>query len=82
MILKIGGNTPRNSIHRALERIISNKCAISCSWKGVRSNYKICNLTFIKNIRGKYFKIIFNLIFLNSVILGYTNVHFLLLDTI
>ncbi|CAL1680788.1 unnamed protein product [Lasius platythorax] len=40
MILKIGGNTPRNSIHRALERIISNKCAISCSWKGVRSNYK------------------------------------------
>ncbi|KAM0730381.1 hypothetical protein ACS0PU_002710 [Formica fusca] len=51
MILKVGGNTPRNSIHRALERIITNKCAMSCSWKGVRSNYKICNLTFIKNIR-------------------------------
>ncbi|GAB1869235.1 hypothetical protein CAJAP_10314 [Camponotus japonicus] len=36
LILKIGGNTPRNSIHRALERIISNKCAMNCSWKGVR----------------------------------------------
>lgn len=75
MILKIGGNTPRNSIHRALERIISNKCAISCSWKGVRSHYKICNLTFIKNIRSKYFKIIVNY-FLNSVFLDYINVHF------
>lgn len=60
MILKIGGNTPRNSIHRVLERIISNKCAMNCSWKGVRLNYKIFNLTFTENIRGKYFKIIFN----------------------
>ncbi|XP_025262291.1 uncharacterized protein LOC112637248 [Camponotus floridanus] len=41
LILKIGSNTPRNSIHRALERIISNKCAMNCSWKGVRLNYKI-----------------------------------------
>ncbi|XP_071640877.1 uncharacterized protein, partial [Temnothorax longispinosus] len=50
-ISKIGGNTPRINIHRALERTISNICAINCSWKGVRSNYKICNLTFIKIIR-------------------------------
>lgn len=51
LILKVGDNTPRNSIHRVLERIISNKCAMNCSWKGVRLNYKMCNLTFIKNIR-------------------------------
>ncbi|XP_029156995.1 uncharacterized protein LOC114929588 isoform X1 [Nylanderia fulva] len=51
LILKVGGTTPRNSVHRTLERIISNKCAINCSWKGVRLNYKISNLTFIKNIR-------------------------------
>lgn len=50
LILKIGGNAPRNSIHYALERIISNKCAMNCSWKGVRLNYKICDLIFIKNI--------------------------------
>ncbi|XP_036142276.1 uncharacterized protein LOC118645413 [Monomorium pharaonis] len=51
LLLKVGGNTPRINIHRALERTITNMCAVNCSWRGIRSNYKICNLTFIKIIR-------------------------------
>ncbi|XP_029171124.1 uncharacterized protein LOC114940569 [Nylanderia fulva] len=50
-ILKVGGNNPRDNIHRALCKIFTNQCAMDCSWKGVRNNFKICDLYFIKIMR-------------------------------
>ncbi|XP_071573175.1 uncharacterized protein [Temnothorax nylanderi] len=50
-LLKIGGNGPRDNIHRILKKIFSNGCAVNCSWKGVRKNFRLDNLHFIKMIR-------------------------------
>ncbi|EZA60111.1 hypothetical protein X777_15269, partial [Ooceraea biroi] len=48
---KIGGNNPRDNIHRALSKLFSNECAIHCSWKGIRNNFKVADLYFIKIMR-------------------------------
>ncbi|XP_039302556.1 bromodomain-containing protein DDB_G0270170-like isoform X3 [Solenopsis invicta] len=50
-LLKIGGNNPRDNIHRILKKIFTNECAVNCSWKGVRKNFRLDNLHFIKMIR-------------------------------
>ncbi|XP_039314174.1 uncharacterized protein LOC105204764 isoform X7 [Solenopsis invicta] len=50
-LLKIGGNNPRDNIHRILKKIFTNECAVNCSWKGVRKNFQLDNLHFIKMIR-------------------------------
>ncbi|XP_036140368.1 uncharacterized protein LOC118644834 [Monomorium pharaonis] len=52
IIMKIGGNTPRLTIHRTLERVFTNKCALDCSWKGVRANFRVCDLHFMKMIKN------------------------------
>ena len=51
-LLKIGGNNPRDNIHRILKKIFTNGCAVNCSWKGVRKNFRLDNLHFIKIIRS------------------------------
>ncbi|XP_025266762.1 uncharacterized protein LOC112638764 [Camponotus floridanus] len=50
-LLRIGGNNPRDIIHRILSKIFSNECAINCSWKGIRNNFKVSNLYFIKIVK-------------------------------
>ncbi|XP_070163356.1 uncharacterized protein [Polyergus mexicanus] len=50
-LLKVGGNNPRDNIHRAVSKIFTNKCAMNCSWKGIRNNFKISDLYFIKIMR-------------------------------
>lgn len=47
-LLKIGGNNPRRNVCRILSKIFTNNCAMSCSWKGIRNNFKVSNLYFIK----------------------------------
>lgn len=50
-LLKVGGHNPRDNIHRAFSKIFTNKCAMNCSWKGIRNNFKISDLYFIKIMR-------------------------------
>ncbi|XP_067214409.1 uncharacterized protein [Linepithema humile] len=52
-ILKTGGNNPKNSIHRNLKKIFSNECAMQCSWKGLRNNFRISNLKVINILKGE-----------------------------
>lgn len=53
-ITKIGGNSPRDYIHRILQKIFTNECALHCSWKGIRNNFKLYNLNLVKIIRSMY----------------------------
>lgn len=39
-LLRIGGHNPRDNIYRILSKIFTNACAIKCSWKGIRNNFK------------------------------------------
>ncbi|XP_036141834.1 uncharacterized protein LOC105840871 isoform X2 [Monomorium pharaonis] len=50
-LLKIGGNNPRNNIHRILKKIFTNECATHCSWKGVRKNFRVDNLQLMLIMR-------------------------------
>nr|XP_012217414.1 PREDICTED: uncharacterized protein LOC105669186 [Linepithema humile] len=52
-ILKTGGNNPKDSIHRNLKKIFSNECAMQCSWKGLRNNFRISNLKVINILKGE-----------------------------
>ncbi|KMQ84190.1 coiled-coil domain-containing protein 65 [Lasius niger] len=47
-LLRVGGYHPRDNIYRILSKIFTNACAINCSWKGIRNNFKIADLYFIK----------------------------------
>ncbi|CAL1678269.1 unnamed protein product [Lasius platythorax] len=47
-LLRVGGHHPRDNIYRILSKIFTNACAINCSWKGIRNNFKIADLYFIK----------------------------------
>ncbi|XP_067207672.1 uncharacterized protein [Linepithema humile] len=50
-ILKTGGNNPKDSIHQNLKKIFSNECAMQCSWKGLRNNFRISNLKVINILK-------------------------------
>ncbi|KAL6416749.1 hypothetical protein ACFW04_013176 [Cataglyphis niger] len=50
-LLKIGGNNPRDNIHRAFSKIFITKCAMNYSWKDICNNFKISDLYFIKIMR-------------------------------
>ncbi|XP_025157600.1 uncharacterized protein LOC112589259 [Harpegnathos saltator] len=45
---KTGGNNAKDNLHRLLQKTLTNECALKCSWKGFRNNFKISNLYFIK----------------------------------
>lgn len=47
-LLKIGGSNPRRNVCRILSKIFTNNCAMKCSWKGIRNNFKVSNLYFIR----------------------------------
>lgn len=49
---KTGGNNGKDNLHRLLGKTLTNECAIKCSWKGLRNNFKISNLYFIKIIKS------------------------------
>ncbi|XP_071574352.1 uncharacterized protein [Temnothorax nylanderi] len=48
LLKKTGGTNARDSIHRALKKLFSNECAMNCSWKGIRNNFRVSDLYFIK----------------------------------
>ncbi|XP_025157143.1 uncharacterized protein LOC112589166 [Harpegnathos saltator] len=50
-LFKIGGINPRDNIHRTLSKLFTNDCALNCSWKGIRNNFKVSDLYFIKIMR-------------------------------
>ncbi|XP_032688502.1 uncharacterized protein LOC116852342 [Odontomachus brunneus] len=50
-LLRIGGNNPRDNIQRILPKILTNECAMKCSWKGIRNNFKVADLFLIKIMR-------------------------------
>ncbi|XP_020297252.1 uncharacterized protein LOC109861835 [Pseudomyrmex gracilis] len=50
-LLKIGGNNLRDTIHRTLSKVFTNDCALKCSWKGIRNNFKVSDLYFVKIMR-------------------------------
>ncbi|EZA46536.1 hypothetical protein X777_00058, partial [Ooceraea biroi] len=39
------------NIYRILNKTLTNECSIKCSWKGLRNNFKVSNLHFIKIIK-------------------------------
>ncbi|XP_011876378.1 PREDICTED: uncharacterized protein LOC105566744 [Vollenhovia emeryi] len=45
---KTGGHNGKDNIHRILNKTITNECAIQCSWKGLRNNFRISDLHLIK----------------------------------
>ncbi|XP_011883585.1 PREDICTED: uncharacterized protein LOC105570754 [Vollenhovia emeryi] len=50
-LIKIGGNNPRDNLHRILKNVFTNDFAMACSWKGRRDNFKICDLKLIQIMR-------------------------------
>ncbi|XP_029673714.1 uncharacterized protein LOC115241895, partial [Formica exsecta] len=48
---KTGGNNARDNIHRILRKTLTNECSMKCSWKGLRNNFRVSNLHFIKMIK-------------------------------
>ncbi|XP_032690635.1 uncharacterized protein LOC116853610, partial [Odontomachus brunneus] len=50
---KSGGNNGKDNIHRCLKKILTNECAMKCSWKGLRNNFIISNLYFIRIMKGE-----------------------------
>ncbi|KAL0130308.1 hypothetical protein PUN28_002143 [Cardiocondyla obscurior] len=48
---KTGGNNPKDNIHRVMKKILTNECAMLCSMKGIRNNFRIGDLRIIKNSR-------------------------------
>ncbi|XP_019697577.1 uncharacterized protein LOC109503969 [Harpegnathos saltator] len=60
-VSKTGGNNSKHTIQRTMKKIFTNECAIKCSWKGIRSNFRVCDLYFIQIMR-------------NAVILQHVNV--------
>lgn len=52
MLTKIGGNNPRDNVHRFLKKTFTNACALLCSWKGIRNNFRLSDLYLIKIMKG------------------------------
>ncbi|XP_066585345.1 uncharacterized protein [Prorops nasuta] len=51
LFLKVGGNNPRDNIHRTLKKVFTDNCCINCSWKGIRNNFRIMDLNLITIMR-------------------------------
>lgn len=49
---KSGGHNGKDNIHQILSKTITNECAIKCSWKGLRNNFRVSNLHFIKIMKS------------------------------
>ncbi|KAL0098880.1 hypothetical protein PUN28_020867 [Cardiocondyla obscurior] len=52
---KTGGNNPKDNIQvniRVMKKILTIKCAMLCSMKGIRNNFRIGDLRIIKNSRS------------------------------
>ncbi|XP_077269491.1 uncharacterized protein LOC143901243 isoform X2 [Temnothorax americanus] len=47
-VSKTGGNNAKDHIYKCLKKLITNECAMKCSWKDLRNNFKISNLYSIK----------------------------------
>ncbi|KMQ89962.1 coiled-coil domain-containing protein 65 [Lasius niger] len=47
-VSKTGGNNPRHTIQRTLQKIFTNECAMKCSWKGIKNNFRVSDLYLIK----------------------------------
>nr|XP_012231350.1 PREDICTED: uncharacterized protein LOC105677354 [Linepithema humile] len=60
-ISKIGGNNSRDNIHRTLRKIFTNECAMNCSWKGLRNNFRIVDLYITKLIKREIISCYINL---------------------
>lgn len=54
VLSKSGGTSPKDNIQRIMKRIFTNECAIRCSWKGIRNNFRIADLFLMKIIRSMY----------------------------
>ncbi|XP_029162886.1 uncharacterized protein LOC114934365 isoform X2 [Nylanderia fulva] len=50
-LLKIGGNNPKDNIQQILKKIFTNECAMNCSMKGIRNNFRVGDLNIIKIVR-------------------------------
>lgn len=50
-LLKTGGNNPKDNVHRVLKKVFTNECAMNCSMKGMRNNFRVCNLHLMKILR-------------------------------
>lgn len=53
----IGGRNAKDCIVRMMQKVFANSVAKDCSWLGQRDNYKVCDLTMMKIIRGMLFLI-------------------------
>ncbi|XP_071630819.1 uncharacterized protein [Temnothorax longispinosus] len=47
-VSKTGGNNAKDHIYKCLKKLITNECAMKCSWKGFRNNFQISNLYSMK----------------------------------
>lgn len=51
-LLRTGGNNPKDNIQRILKKSFTNECAMNCSMKGVRNNFRVGDLQIIRIIRS------------------------------
>lgn len=51
-LLKTGGNNPKDNIQRILKKIFTNECAMNCSMKGIRNNFRVGDLNIMRIIRS------------------------------
>jgi len=49
---KTGGHNPKDNIQRILKKIFTNGCAMNCSMKGIRNNFRVGDLNMIKILRS------------------------------
>ena len=57
MLTQTGGRTVKDNIQRALKKLFTNACAMQCSWKGRKNNFKVSDLGFVQIMKGKFTKI-------------------------
>ncbi|XP_031328640.1 uncharacterized protein LOC116182522 isoform X2 [Photinus pyralis] len=46
----IGGKNAKDALVNMLRKVFTNKLAVSCSWHGLRGNFKLSNLKFMNRI--------------------------------
>ncbi|XP_029667653.1 uncharacterized protein LOC115238195, partial [Formica exsecta] len=52
LVSKTGGNNPKHTIQRTMKKIFTNECAMKCSWKGIKNNFRVSDLHLIKIMRN------------------------------
>lgn len=53
MVNKVGGNSPKDHITRALTRTLTNSLAILSSWQGLRQNIKMSDKLFMALLKSE-----------------------------